>query len=295
MTAIKLIETDPYTPIRKIRLQTYDGVVSGKYSIQTHYKQLDTTNYTNADEEEWIEGWQEAGVVGHDYLGIPNSQVLKLANEVINNTALGYQWKLLKTFWNGKKFKLFFISDQAFDIADPNQSTDNIALGLMYENSYDGSTALSVRLTLTRVICTNGMISHQFLPGIKVLHNLSNEDKYMQELGRIESMLDTGIENNLVVKPAFIEMNQSYLDTDMITVLRRKYIKDLPTNTFGKCIDKFTKDPISKHSATEWDLYKALTAQLWHEENDSIATFKWNSYVTDGFINFANQELIVKE
>ena len=291
MTAIKLMTTDPYTPIRKIRLQTEDGVISSKYSIQTQYKQLDTAN----DEEEWIEGWQEAGVVGHDYLGIPNSQVLKLANEVINNTALGYQWKLLKTFWNGKKFKLFFISDQAFDIADPNQSTDNIALGLMYENSYDGSTALSVRLTLTRVICTNGMMSHQFLPGIKILHNLSNEDKYMQELGRIESMLNTGIENNLVVKPAFIEMNQSYLDADMITVLRREYIKDLPTNTFGKCIDKFTKDPISGHTATVWDFYNAFTAQLWHEENDSVATFKWNSYVTDGFINFANHELIVKE
>ena len=46
--SVKLMTTDPYTPIRKVRLQTLDGVISSKYSIQTKYSELDTTN----DEEE---------------------------------------------------------------------------------------------------------------------------------------------------------------------------------------------------------------------------------------------------
>ena len=292
--SVKLMTTDPYTPIRKVRLQTLDGVISSKYSIQTKYSELDTTN----DEEELIEGWQEAGVVGHDYLGIPNLQVRELANKVITNTEIknNYNWKLLKSFWNGRKFKLFFVSDNVFNVAPAiDLPNDDVILGLMYENSYDGSTALGVRLTLTRVICTNGMMSHQYLPGIKILHNLSNETKYEQELGRIESMLETGISNTSTIRLAFTEMHQSYLDTDMIGQIRRNHIDKLPTNIFGKCLDKFIQDPINGHSATVWDLYNAFTGQLWHEENESIANFKWNSYVTDGFINFADKQLSVKE
>ena len=278
-----LTTKDPYTPIRKVQLQSADGTSSNAFSIQTMF-----------ENELGEEQWQESGVVRQDYLGIPNIKVQKLSLDVIN--ASDHMWQEEKVFWNGKKFKLFYTADEKFSL-DTLQTTsraDDIKLGLMFENSYDGTTALSARLTLTRIICTNGMMSHKYLPGIKILHNLNNSDKYEDELLKIQSLITTGVPSTSLIRKAFSEMSLSYLDADMIGQIRRNHISKLPTNIFGKCLDKFIIDEQKKSHHTVWDFYNAFTGQLWHEENESESSYKWNSYVTDGFINFADKHLITQ-
>ena len=278
-----LTTKDPYTPIRKVQLQSADGTSSNAFSIQTMF-----------ENELGEEQWQESGVVRQDYLGIPNIRVQKLSLDVIN--ASDHMWQEEKVFWNGKKFKLFYTADEKFSL-DTLQTTsraDDIKLGLMFENSYDGTTALSARLTLTRIICTNGMVSHKYLPGIKILHNLNNSDKYEDELLKIQALITTGIPSTSLIRRAFSEMSLSYLDADMIGQIRRNHISKLPTNVFGKCLDKFIIDEQDKSHHTVWDFYNAFTGQLWHEENESESSYKWNSYVTDGFINFADKHLITQ-
>ena len=79
----------------------------------------------------------------------------KLANDIA--TSSQYEWTNDKVFWNGRQFMYSLV---AKDNTTEVSKGDDVALGMMFWNSYDGSTALQFKLYLQRLVCLNGMVSN---------------------------------------------------------------------------------------------------------------------------------------
>ena len=137
---------NPYEPIRKVPLD-YNGIASSAYSVQT---------------DRGEDGWKEAGVVGKSYMLLPNIEVKQAADQVAEECNIDFVHD--KTFFNGKQFMYSLRSSLPLGEV---KKDDDVALGMQFWNSYDGSKSFGYSLMLYRLVCTNGMTvsyTHQTLP-----------------------------------------------------------------------------------------------------------------------------------
>ena len=270
---------DPYAKIRKVPLVGTDGTSSSAFGIQT-----DTGKKGKSK-------WKEVGVVKDDYLLVSNQQVLDMAQDIISRSSL--QWELSKEFFNGKHLGLYYTAkDQKYtiDSEDGIKNGDDIAIGLHFLNSYDGTKALTAGLHLMRLICTNGMTTNHSLSDVRILHDKSNA-KWENDVEKILGLVDTSEDKISSMMKAYSEMDRSILDEGMLRHIANNVIPGISDGTFGKIYRKFSKDN-KGNSSTVWDFYNACTDVLWKNPNQTKADFTNNAYVTDRMIEFTNKELI---
>ena len=136
---------NPYLPIRKVPLD-YNGTESSAYAVQMQHPLSDSV----MDGTEW----KEVGVVGHSYLLVDNDSVRKAAEQVAEESKL--QFLHDKTFFNGRSYAYSLRSDH---VAGEVTQGDDVALGMQFWNSYDGSKAFGFAMMLYCLICTNVMMS----------------------------------------------------------------------------------------------------------------------------------------
>ena len=148
-------------PIRKVPLSDNMGNKSSAWSVQ---------------KEDAEKGWNEVGVVSDKYLLVENQQVEKLAHDIAESS--GYNFAPDKTFWNGRQFMYSMV---AKDYTDEVSVGDDVGLGIMFWNSYDGSTALQFKLYLQRLVCLNGMVSNDIFKSFRFKHDESSEN-YQEEI-----------------------------------------------------------------------------------------------------------------
>jgi hypothetical protein len=133
---------NPYAPIRKVPLD-FEGIASSAYAVQ---------------QERWKDGtahWKEVGVVGNKYMLLPNQEVKDAAEQVAEASSIDFT--LDKTFYNGKNFALSYKSEHTIGEVVPG---DDVAIGMQFWNSYDGTKAFGFAIMLYRLICTNGIEGH---------------------------------------------------------------------------------------------------------------------------------------
>ena len=78
----------PYGEIKKVQLEQ-GGLKSSAFAVRRQ----------DADKEGGLI-WKECGVVGSNYLLVPNSEVRDMANEIATESKLS--WSPMKTFFDGK-------------------------------------------------------------------------------------------------------------------------------------------------------------------------------------------------
>lgn len=258
---------NPYLPIRKVPLD-YQGIQSSAYSVQM-----------SRPDKEGRELWKEAGIVGHKYLLIPNEEVKNAAEEVASEITF-CNLKHNKTFFDGKRYVYSMISD--YNIGEV-QEGDDVALGLQFWNSYDGSRALGYSIMLYRLVCLNGMMSNQAFQTYRFKHDPTGEqwdeglDTIVANLNSIShgsEKLDSFISN--CKKLAKLEVT-----TDVLGDIRHKNIHDIPVGLWGQIVDRFTR-PNNEDGTTGWGLLNASTDVLWHKDKPTIASYKQNADIVDG-------------
>ena len=126
-----LKHSDPYAPIRKVPLD-YNGIKSSAYSVQL--EDWGKTGTGIDGKPEYGNKWQEKGVVGSNYMLLPNKEVKDAAEEVANASSVDFTHD--KTFFDGRRFVYSLKSDRV--VGDINKG-DDLALGMQFWNSYDGS------------------------------------------------------------------------------------------------------------------------------------------------------------
>ena len=220
--------------------------------------------------------WNEVGVVGNKYLLIPNKEVKILADEIAEESNL--TWEPLRTFFDGRRyFNARICKSQTSEVSEG----DDVALGMGFWNSYDGSTALSFRLFLVRLVCTNGMMTKDFFSSYRFKHDNTSED-YQEEIIKAANIVNNSEEQVKVVMDKFRKMNSMEFDLNALARVRRQ-LPAIPVTTWGKITDQYLR----KHGNTDdsmnsyWTFYNACTDILWHEKKPTTASFSHNAYITD--------------
>ena len=257
---------EPYGEIRKVPLD-YQGITSSAYAVQRQ----------DIKSEGGLK-WKECGVVGSNYLLVPNSEVRDLANEIATESELS--WEPMKHFFDGKRFIYFM---QSKTNTTEIVKGDDVALGMGFWNSYDGSTALQFRTFLVRLVCTNGMITKDFMNLMRFKHNKTSEG-YEDQIINAAKVVDNCGDDIETVTKRMRKMVEMPVDLNELAVLRKTHLGHIPVTLWGKISTHFLNkesERILDGEVTMWDFYNACTDVLWHDEKPTVASFEHNQVITD--------------
>jgi hypothetical protein len=259
---------DPYAPIRKVESYTPSGNLTG-YGIEIE----DAREGNN---------WNLVGSVSPNYLLVSNEEVERVANRMLGGSA--FQFRQARVFFDGKRFMSMYMTD---DVTREVQAGDELGLGVMFRNSYDGSTAFELSICALRLICTNGMLSKKMFARYRFKHSLQNIN---WEQGAEEAL--ALIHNAPSSLGHFASAMRSLASKDMkdstFRNLRTSVIPDLPASVWGKVVDRY----VSKEESTPFGLLNAATNVLWHNRQQTVQDLGHNEYVTGRFVEYANTNLL---
>ena len=261
---------DAYLPIRKVPLLG-SGISSSAFGVQMEKRYANNRRY-----------WDEVGVVGSNYLLVPNKDVSDLADTLCRKS--DYNWTKHKTFFNGRNYMTSYITE---DCKAEISQGDDIALGMSFWNSYDGSTALHFRLFVVRLICDNGMISKDNFLAYRFRHDKSSEG-FEEDISRAVNTINTKSKDSLDKFIANARTLMNPIDMENVAHIRHEYLKDIPTGVFGKIMDKYLEE---LDANTGWEFLNACTNVLWHNKKQTIADFKHNTLCVDGMLEYAGEHL----
>ena len=256
---------NPYAEIRKVPLN-YEGIKSSAYSVQY---------------EESLGSWKEVGVVSNKYMLLPNKEVKEAADQVVSQ--VNHNFTQDKTFFDGKRFIYSFKGDHEFD----NISTgDDLAFGMQFWNSYDGSKSFGFSMFLYRLICSNGMMSKRFFNNVKFKHE-PNSENWEESLENVINSINNTIQQGYDGQGSistFInrlsKLSKLRVSTNVLGDLRHNHLSKIPIGTWGPIVDRFT-DPNSPNDKTGWGLVNSTTDILWHKEKPTMASYNHNAEIID--------------
>ena len=255
---------NPYSPIRKVPLD-YDGIQSSAFSVQIQ-KPNDTSF-----------SWKEVGVVGSSYMLLPNEEVKNAAHQVAEECKIDFVHD--KTFFNGRNFVYSMKSNHVAGEVKPG---DDVALGMQFWNSYDGSKAFGFAMMLYRLVCTNGMMSKDHFNTYRFKHEPKSEDwseNLEQVVTNINNLVNGSFKLDDFIKNLRLLSNTD-VTMDVLGDIRHNHLREIPVGIWGQIVDRFTRTSVEAHSG--WDLLNASTDLLWHKENTTVTTYGQNAAIVDG-------------
>ena len=261
---------NPYQEIRKVPLD-YSGIKSSAYAVQ------------RLDEEK---GWKEAGIVGANYMLLPNEDVKEIADDIVDSAAIDFE--VDKEFFNGKNYMLSYKAKSNLDHVFTPEIGD-LNLGIQFWNSYDGSRSFGFSLMLYRLVCLNGMMSKQHLQNHRFRHAPGSEDwnKQLEAMVHNINLSQDGENKGLEqMIEGIATLNDYMVTTKQLGQIRHNHLKEIPTSLWGEIVDRFT-DPVGNYYKEQsgWGLLNSATDILWHKEKPTLASYNHNAIITDGLIN----------
>ena len=256
---------NPYLPIRKVPLD-YNGIQSSAFAVQMQKEDPTAGN-----------GWKEVGVVGNSYMLLPNEEVKNAAHQVAEECKIDFVHD--KTFFNGRNF---VYSMKSQHVAGEIKAGDDVALGMQFWNSYDGSKAFGFAMMLYRLICTNGMMSKDHFNTYRFKHEPKSEnwgDSLEQVVTNINNLVSGTYQLDDLIKN-LRKLNALDVTMDVLGDVRHNHLQEIPVSIWGQIVDRFTQT--SKEDYSGWNLLNAGTDLLWHKENPTITTYGQNASIVDG-------------
>ena len=261
---------NPYLPIRKVPLD-YNGIGSSAFAVQMQHP-TDT-----------MPEWKEAGVVGNSYMLLPNEEVKNAAHQVAEECKIDFVHD--KTFFNSRNF---VYSMKSQHVAGEVKAGDDVALGMQFWNSYDGSKAFGFAMMLYRLVCTNGMMSKDHFNTYRFKHEPKSED-WSDSLEQVVTNINNLVSGTYKLDDLIAnlrKLSNLHVTVEELGNIRHKHLQEIPITIWGQLVDRFinpnqtgTEDT---NTYTGWQLLNAGTDLLWHKENPTVATYGQNATIVDG-------------
>ena len=256
---------NPYLPIRKVPLD-YNGIGSSAYAVQMQHP----------GGTDVMPAWKEAGVVGNSYMLLPNEEVKDAAHQVAEECKIDFVHD--KTFFNGRNF---VYSMRSQHVAGEIKAGDDVALGMQFWNSYDGSKAFGFAMMLYRLVCTNGMMSKDHFNTYRFKHEPKSED-WSDNLEQVVTNINN-LANGTYKLEDFInnlrKLSELRIDMEQLGQIRHNHLQEIPVSIWGQIVDKYTSKNVDYNG---WELLNASTDLLWHKENPTVTTYGQNATIVDG-------------
>jgi hypothetical protein len=256
---------DPFAAIEKRPLLTEDGMKSRGFTVRIE------------DESASI-GWREVGVVSEDYLLVPNRDVRAMAHEITDKT--GLEWDVSKTFFDGKRF-VYALATTSDRLAAEVVPGDVLSLGLMFENSYDGSRRLAANLFANRLACSNGMLVPQFFARLRFKHGASSAGWESETRDALSMIVRAGGDLKRFADTARQLTSMPFETTEMERI-RGGGLSRLPVSLWGKIIDRY----LMHEERSTWGFLNAGTNVVWHNERGSVQDFNHNAAINAAVLEF---------
>ena len=215
-------DLDPYAEIEKAPLYTPDRMRSRGYSVRLEDDGAD-------------DGWREVGLVSEDYLLVPNADVRGMAHEV--GARSGLRFEEARTFFDGKRYALA-LAARSEAVHVEVEVGDYVSLGMLFENSYDGSCRLTASLFAYRLACKNGMLAGDLFARVRFRHSRESRG-WEDELARSLAML-AGAQSGLRrFADGSARLARHRLGTAELAAIRTRYLDRLPVTLWGKVVDRY--------------------------------------------------------
>ena len=269
------MQLDPFAPIEKKELFTQDGMQSLGYSVRVK---------NGIDEKTLATKFLECGIVSKDYLLIPNQEVVRTANEVASSMqGNGHEWHEQKCVFNGRKFT-YSMTLQTDDIQyTPEVKVgEPVGLGMLWQNTYDGSSSLNFMFYVNVLSCLNGQISSKFFNKFRFRHDNSSSD-WEEQILKATSYLQQAPQQlkEFVNKASYL--TDMSLDKPSLSTIRNRDISGIGSNAWGNIMDKY----LAARDYTAWGLMQACTHEFWHKKNFTYNDIKNNEYCVNKIMALA--------
>ena len=266
MKTTTLQTLDPYAPIEKAPLFARDAMQSRGVSVRL------------ADPEAEV-GWREVGVVRPSYLLVPNAEVRQMAEDVAD--ASGIPWSEDRTFFDGKRYLYGLVADPETVYAEVVVG-DVLGIGLLFENSYDGSRKLGASLYVHRLACANGMLAPTRLARVRFKHSRGSAS-WRGDVAQALAMLGAAPERLRQFARLCARLARHELGTPELAAIRGGVLRALPVTLWGRVVDRYLSD----EDPTGWGLLNAATAEVWHADRPTVSDFGHNETATAGLLHYA--------
>lgn len=260
--------TNPYASIEKAPLFARDSMKSRGTSVRLADPDAPT-------------GWSEVGVVSPSYLLVPNAEVRKMAEDVAD--ASGLHWDHDRTFFDGKRYVYGLVADPETVYAEVAVG-DVLGIGLMFENSYDGSRKLGASLYVHRLVCANGMLAPTRLARVRFKHSRGSAS-WKGDVERAMAMLGAAPDRLRTFAALCAKLARHELGTPELAAIRGGALAPLPVSLWGRVVDRY----LDEGDPTGWGLLNAATAEVWHSDRPTVSDFGHNETATSGLLRYAER------
>lgn len=257
---------DPYAPIEKRSLFTADVMKSRAFSVRLSNPQAPT-------------GWDEVGVVSEDYLLVPNAEVRQIAHEIVDRSGLPFREERVR--FDGKRFSYALTTAERGPLEDVRVG-DPVGLGLLFENSYDGSKRLSASLFAYRLACKNGMLARDLFRRVAFKHQRHNAD-WEHDMAAALSMLRSAPVGLRRFAEAGRALTSMRVSASRLREVRESVLPEMPVTLWGKTIDRF----LLHEQLDGYGLLNAATNLTWHDERATASVLSHNEYATSRLVEYA--------
>ncbi len=257
---------NPYASIEKAPLFARDSMRSRGTSVRLADADAPT-------------GWTEVGVVSPSYLLVPNAEVRQMAEDVAD--ASGLHWSEDRTFFDGKRYLYGLVADPETVYAEVTVG-DVLGIGLLFENSYDGSRKLGASLYIHRLVCANGMLAPSLLARVRFRHSRGSVS-WRGEVAQALAMLGAAPEKLRRFAALAARLARHELGTPELATIRQRHLAALPVSLWGRVVDRYLSD----EDPTGWGLLNAATAELWHSDRPTVSDYRHNETATSGLLSYA--------
>ena len=226
----------------------------------------------------------ECGIVSKDYLLIPNSHVVNMANDIANSMqGSGFEWNEQKCLFNGRRFTYSMtLKTDNLEYNPEVKVGEPVGLGMLWQNTYDGSSSLNFMFFVNVLSCLNGQISSKYFNKFRFRHDQSSKD-WEEQVEKATVYLQHAPEQlkEFVDKASYLtETGLTKLDLNGI---RSKTIPSIGSNAWGNIMDKY----LAAKDYTAWGLMQACTHQFWRKKNLTYNDLKNNEYCVTNLMGLA--------
>jgi len=257
---------DPFAPIEKKELYTQDGMQSLGYSVRVE---------KGINEDTLRPEYLECGVVSNNYLLIPNEDVVNIAKQVAGSMDSDvYSWKEQKCLFNGRRFTYSMV----LETEDTNYKREvklgePVSLGMIWQNTYDGSSSLNYMFFVNVLSCLNGQLSPRYFNRYRFKHDNTSSNWEEQVTDAMTYLQYAPKQLDDFVHTAQ-NMTEDILSKEDLKDIRTDSIPAIGSNAWGNIMDKY----LTAGDYTKWGLMQSCTNEFWHKKNLTQNHIKNNEY-----------------
>ncbi len=202
-------------------------------------------------------GRRLVGTIPAQKLLLSNQEIRAMAQEITGQSP--WDWAPKTTFFDGRHLAYSLVTE---DCSADMDAENPLSLGLLFQNSYDGSWEPGMRLFAHRQVPTMGLLHAQHFGKLCFLCGPSNGG-WSAERRRVEQYLETAESKLEQFSRRCRGLQRQPVGASDLSGLRRRPLAQLPRRLWSRLVDRYL------HSAdlTAWGLLTSGAALLWASES----------------------------